>query len=136
MVAALRAMNNARLQMLLEERTEIINGRPGRWHLRFEGRDLLVISDQKRNRMRIMVPIVDDDQLNEADLHLLLSANFDRTLDARYAVAGGYLWSLFLHPLSELTDHLLFDAMRQVKALADSYGSRYASTDLVFTGGE
>jgi hypothetical protein len=67
---------------------------------------------------------------------VLLGANFDRALDARYASGRGYLWSVFLHPLSSLTDSEFLDGVEQVVTLARNYGTSYASSNLLFQGGQ
>ena len=82
-----------------------------------------------------MAPVLRYQQLRPRDLRVLLAANFDRSLDARYATGGGYLWAVFLHPLSQLSPTMVSEALHQVAALADNYGGSYAASDLVFTGG-
>ena len=83
-----------------------------------------------------MTPVVEESALSSEDLRALLAANFDRALDARYAVARGYLWSVFLHPLTTLTDAQFLDGVEQVVNLAQNYGTSYTSSDLVFQGGQ
>jgi hypothetical protein len=95
---------------------------------------MVVASDAEADRMRIMAPIIHDAFLDEFDYQLMLRANFDRTLDARYAVAGGYVWAVFLHPLSQMTETLVAEGLRQVNALAANYGESYAVGELMFTG--
>jgi len=82
--------------------------------------------------MFIMSPIGGVEELDSDLLHVLLQANYDRALDARYAMRGNELWSVVVHPLATLaTDDLpsLFD---QVALLVKNTGSTYASTELVF----
>ena len=64
-----------------------------------------------------------------------MEANFDRALDAKYAIANGVLWSVFAHPLKELTKEQTIDAFNQVRNLVYNYGSSYTSTDILFGGG-
>jgi hypothetical protein len=128
-------MDDRRLGELLEELTDVLEGSPGRWLLLHGGRRLLVVTDELENRMRIMTPVVPYEDLRPRDFRVLLGANFDRTLDARYATAGGYLWSLYMHPLAQLTEGQLGEGLRQVVALADEFGRSYASSHLTFTGG-
>ncbi|GJM29255.1 MAG: hypothetical protein DHS20C17_18900 [Cyclobacteriaceae bacterium] len=108
---------------------------PGRWKIIFMQRELFVIADEPANRMRIMTPIIEEENLDNSDLKLLLQANFDRALDAKYSLYQGVLWSSFTHPLQELTVEQLKDALKQVATLADRYGDTYSSTDLVFGAG-
>lgn len=96
---------------------------------------LLVVTDQRANRMRIMMPIRPFDPDREEDLQLAiiaLHANYDRALDARYAVHDGMLWSAFIHPLSSLTEDDLANALRQVRGLRDNTGTTYSSGELFF----
>ena len=81
-----------------------------------------------------MSPVVEDTELPAEQARTLLEANFDRALDARYAVSRGYVWSAFIHPLSALTEEEFVDGVRQVVTLAENYGTSYTSTDLVFQG--
>lgn len=130
------AMNNVRLQELIEEIAERVEGEPGYWVVTTESREILVITDEAADRMRIMTPVLEEGDLASEDLKVLLAANFDRALDARYAVARGYLWSAFIHPLSSLSEEQFLDGVQQVVALAENYGGSYSSTDLVFQGGQ
>src|SRR5210317_1701687 len=63
---------------------------------------VIVIADPVADRMRAMVPIRAADGLDAEELMRLMQANFDTALDARYAVAQGRLWGVFIHPLSPL----------------------------------
>ncbi len=96
---------------------------------------LYLIVDETANRMRLMSPIVEEKDLKEKDLRVLMEANFDRALDAKYAIANGVLWSVFAHPLKELTKEQTIDAFNQVRNLVYNYGSSYTSTDILFGGG-
>lgn len=105
---------------------------PGRWKVVFMQRELFVITDESSNRMRVMTPVIEEENLDSSDLKVLLEANFDRALDAKYSLYQGYLWSSFTHPFQELTVEQFKDALKQVATLADRYGDTYSSTDLVF----
>ena len=105
---------------------------PGRWKVVYMQRELFVITDESANRMRVMTPIIEEENLESNDMKVLLEANFDRALDAKYSLYQGFLWSSFTHPLQELTVEQLKDAIKQVATLADRYGDTYSSTDLVF----
>jgi len=105
---------------------------PGRWKVVYMQRELFVITDESANRMRVMTPIIEEENLESNDMKVLLEANFDRALDAKYSLYQGFLWSSYTHPLQELTVEQLKDAIKQVATLADRYGDTYSSTDLVF----
>ncbi|MEO1054805.1 MAG: hypothetical protein AAFX87_29500 [Bacteroidota bacterium] len=97
---------------------------------------IYLITDENNNRMRLMAGVVEESKLSKDDLTTLMKANFDRALDAKYALANGVLWSVFAHPLKELEESQAVDALYQVKNLVINYGSSYTSTDFVFGGGE
>ena len=69
-------------------------------------------------------------------LFRLLQANFDTALDARYSIARGVLWSLYLHPLGSLSDEQFLAAIGQVVNLASTFGTTYSSGALTFGGGD
>lgn len=129
------AMNNRRLGEILRQECERVEGELGFWQVFFSNRNLLVVTDESHNRMRIMTPIVAEEQITEEELHTLLAANFDRALDAKFALSHGQLWSVFVHPLGQLAEEMVLDVLRQVATLADNYGTTYASTELFFGGG-
>jgi len=128
-------MTNARLGTLIKELSHQVEGQSGYWQFTIQGRDILVITDERHNRMRIMTPIASQDQLDKDELVRLLSANYDRALDAKYALSQETLWSVFTHPLAELTDEQFIGCVGQVATLADNFGSSYASSALFFGGG-
>ena len=99
----------------------------------------MVVTDERANRMRIMTPIQKYDPKKEEDVKLavlLLHANFDRALDAKYAINGGMLWSCFVHPLGSLSEGDLDNALTQVRTLRRNTGTSYSSTDMIFGGGQ
>lgn len=125
-------MDNRRLEELIREVSSDFEGEPGFWQLAVEGRQLLVVTDESNNRMRVMTIVADEEELTDDLRSILLDANFDRALDAKYATSQDYLWSVFTHPLAELTDDQFFDAVQQVWTLADNFGTSFSSSDLVF----
>ena len=129
-------MDNQRLQTLIEGLSGTIEGELGYWSFEVQSRQLVVITDENADRMRMMTPVIEDGDLTPEGTKTLLAANFDRALDARYAVARGYVWSVFIHPLGALTDAQFTDAVSQVVTLADNYGTSYSSTQFVFQGGQ
>jgi len=131
----LSGMSNRQLGILIRNAaTTIHEDQNGFWKFDFGGSLVFVITDESHNRMRIMTPIVEVDTISTDTLHLLLSANFDRALDARYCVNDNALWSAFLHPLRELDKRQFLDALKQVVTLSNNYGTTYTSSDLVFGG--
>lgn len=129
-------MTNTRLETLIRRIDGNAQGRPGFWTFTVDGRPVAVITDEKAGRMRIISAVAKTDTLPPDRLHRLMQANFDSTLDARYAIAKGTLWSAFVHPLAALSDTLFLSALGQVVNLTLTYGSTYSSGALVFQGGD
>ena len=97
---------------------------------------LVVVADPGADRMRAMVPIRSADGLSSAELMRLMQANFDTALDARYAVAQGRLWGVFIHPLSPLQKDQLLSAFIQTINVARTYGQTYSGGAVTFGGGD
>ena len=97
---------------------------------------LIVIADPVANRMRAMVPIRSAAGLSSDELMRLMQANFDTALDARYAVARGRLWGVFIHPLGPLEKDQLISALIQTVNVARTYGQSYSGGAQVFGGGD
>ena len=98
---------------------------------------MVVLTDSRANRMRLMMPIRTLDPSKQEDLRLALIAltsNYDRALDARYALQQGVLWSVFIHPLESLTEDDLENAIDQVRTLRKNTGTTFTSSDLLFGG--
>ena len=104
--------------------------------VRFLFNDAILISiyDENANRMRIISPIVEREKLGEEELLNALVANFHSALDVKYALSDEMVWSVFAHPLKELSEAQVIDAMHQVYAAALTFGGSYSSTNLVFPG--
>ena len=131
---ARQAMNTKRLDDLIRQITQDVVGQMGNWQFLIDKRDILVITDETHNRMRIMSPVTTQDRLNKDKLARLLEANFSSALDAKYALRDQTLWSVFTHPLGELSDEQFLDCVAQVANLANNFGHSYASSNLFFGG--
>ena len=97
---------------------------------------VLVITDPTADRMRAMVPIRSAEGLEPEELMRLMQANFDTALDARYAVAQGRLWGVFIHPLSPLERDQLISGLVQTINVARTYGQTYSGGAQHFGGGD
>lgn len=130
-------MDNKSIDRIIQEYAdEIMEASLGYWQFTYKGIVVLTITDQSHNRMRLISPVALSKEVNSEMLRICMEANFDRALDARYAISGDHLWSAFIHPLAELNDKQFIDAMDQVVTLAANYGSSYSSCDLLFGGQE
>lgn len=97
---------------------------------------VMVIGDAVADRMRAMVPIASAAGLSEADLMRMMQANFDSALDARYAVANGRLWAVYIHPLAPLQKDQFLSGLVQTITVARTYGTAYSGGGAVFGGGD
>ena len=129
-------MNNRLLDELIREVGDNVDGQPGYWQFEFIGRQLVCITDEHFNRMRVMTPVANEESLSDATVRKILAANFDRALDAKYATSQDLLWAIFMHPLRELTPRQISDAFQQVQTLADNFGTSYSSCGLYFGGAD
>ncbi len=100
----------------------------------YKQRPLICVYDENANRMRIISPIVETKDLEEKHLLNALVANFHSALDIKYALSDEVMWAVFIHPLRELTEHQVTDAINQVYTASITFGSTYSSTNLVFPG--
>ncbi|MEM7627062.1 MAG: type III secretion system chaperone [Planctomycetota bacterium] len=102
----------------------------------FEGVPVLLVFDPHADRMRLVSPIAQVADLEEGVLVKAMQANFHSVLDARYAISNGIVWSVFIHPMSDLSDDLLRSAIRQVAVARVTFGKTYTSGEMVFGGGD
>lgn len=108
----------------------------GYFELTIDDVPVLVVTDPVADRMRAMVPIRSAEGLDPEDLLRMMQANFDAALDARYAVAQGRLWGVFIHPLSPLEKDQFLSGLAQTVTVAQTYGSLYTGGSVVFGNGD
>ncbi|MGH7725360.1 MAG: hypothetical protein ACREOU_08025 [Candidatus Eiseniibacteriota bacterium] len=125
-------MTNATLGRLLQSLLNDMEGSDSFWHGQREEVSVYIVSDEEHDRMRIMSPIGELKRTDAGFLSILLQANFDRALDAKYALRRRELWSVFMHPLSTLVPDDLGLYIDQVVRLVKNTGTTYASSDLIF----
>ncbi|MEM8738614.1 MAG: hypothetical protein AAGG38_09075 [Planctomycetota bacterium] len=127
--------DRATLSGWIEEVSDARAGNEGDgWRFTVGQRPVVVLTDPTAERMRIISPIAPAADLDPEVLTIMMRANFDRALDARYAVHADTLWSAYIHPLGPLTEGQFKDAVRQVVTLAENFGTTYSSSDKVFGG--
>ena len=126
------AMTNKRLGKILRQQTDDLEGISGNWQVYVGERVLFVITDAAANRMRIFTPIVETNEVDETTLRAMLIANFHTALDAKYSIYEELVISAFTHPLAELTEAQVIDALAQVSRLADTFGTTFSSTGFIF----
>jgi hypothetical protein len=101
-----------------------------------DGTPVTLVFDVNADRMRLFTRVAASDALSGAQLKRLMQANFDTALDARYAIAGGQVWSTFMHPLVSLTEDDFVSAIAQTVTLVRTYGTTFSSGALSFGAGD
>ena len=129
-----QSMDNQGLERVIISMTDSIAGSPGQWRFKVGDMWMMCVTDANHNRMRIITPIIDIDQMNDGELKKCMEANFHSALDVKYCISDGLLWSAFIHPLKELSPKQVEDAIKQVYTASATFGTIYTSTDLVFPG--
>ena len=125
-------MTTTAMGKLLDSYRQELDGQTGFWRGMRGEIPVFVFSDDDHDRMRIMSPIGVVEEMDPDLLHVLLQANYDRALDARYAMRGNELWSVVVHPLATLAPDDLPNFFDQVVLLVQNTGGSFASTELVF----
>ncbi len=97
---------------------------------------VLVVFAPAADRMRAMVPIASVEDVTPDEMERMMQANFDTALDARYAIAQGRVWGVFIHPLAALEREQFLSALVQTVNLARTYGTLYSGGAQVFGGGD
>lgn len=129
-------MNNEKLGKIFESVSDSIQGEEGRWQLKIKNIVLFCITDTNYNRMRIVSPVIDAKRLDDKLKSAALIANFHSALDVKYAISDDILWSVFIHPLKELSEAQVKDAIKQVYNANITFGTTFSSTELVFPGNQ
>ena len=129
-------MNNAQLEDILARESDSLIGLSGRWQVIYKELPMLVVTDETNDRMRIMTPITETETMDKDILSVCLEANYHSVLDAKYAISDKVLWSVYIHPLSPLTDEQVTSALSQVYYAAMTFGSSFSSTSLIFGGSD
>lgn len=125
-------MTQQRMELLFASQVDAILGPPGAIQTRVDGFSVYLFSNPERDRMRIVAQIALIEKANPRLSWVLLRANYHSTLDARYAISNGVVYSAFLHPISSLSPDLLESALDQVLSLARTFGSTFSSGKLRF----
>lgn len=127
-------MTPTKLGEIFEKTTDSIVSQKPQWRFIIKKIPFIAIADSTHNRMRIISPITDIDRLNEELKTASLMANFHTALDVKYAISDNVLWSVFIHPLKELSENQVLDAISQVYYAHINFGTTFSSTSLVFPG--
>ncbi len=96
-------MTNKLLNEIISAKADTLVGGIGNWQFVYKETPMVCITDATNNRMRIIAPITESSILDKNLLLDALTANFHSALDVKYAISNGILWSVFIHPLKELS---------------------------------
>lgn len=129
-------MNNDRLDAIIRRLDNNPEGKKGYWQFKISDLEVMVITDEKANRMRIVIPIIESKELSQEHLYRLMQANFDSALDSRYAIAQEILWSAYIHPLESLRDDEFLTGLGETVNLVTTFGDSFSSGLLTFGGGD
>ena len=132
--ASAQGMNSEKLLDIIQAEADTVSVQGNSIRFLFNDAMLICIYDEGANRMRIISPIVEREKLGEEELLNALVANFHSVLDVKYALSDEIIWSVYTHPLKELSEAQVMDAIQQVYAAAITFGKSYSSTNLVFPG--
>lgn len=129
-------MNVTELDKIIRSVGDSIQQNQGSWQLKYKEIWVYVVTDANHNRMRIISPIARVEELEDKHYIKSLEANFHTALDIKYAISEGWMWSIFVHPLKELSAHQVKDAFSQVYSGVATFGFTYSSGELLFPGNE
>jgi hypothetical protein len=131
-----RHMTLERMGQIIKVLDKDVNITPSGFEFTISDVPVLIVADVRANRMRAMVPISSLESMTPAELERVMQANFDSALDARYAIAMGRLWGVFIHPLKELERDQLISGIAQTVNVAQTYGGLYTSGAVQFGAGD
>lgn len=133
---ALAKMSGEKLAALIKSLDEDANIENNRVVFEIAERELMMVYDETADRMRVISPIIQSSAVPSEVMERMLQANFDAVLDARYALGNDLVWSVFLHPLSTLTEDDFISGLAQTITAAETFGTAYTSGAVVFGGGD
>jgi len=127
-------MSQLEMEKIVKQTASSSKGGKGVVKFIYNNVQMTLISDVKHDRMRIISAVKKFQTLSAEQIDEILKSNFHKSLDARYAVSNGILYSAYIHPLSSLRKKQITSAMLQVSNLSKSFGHEYSSGVLRFGG--
>ncbi len=135
-IMAQETMTPELLQETIKELAEEVSAEGNTIQFTFKGAPMVLIFDQNADRMRLVSPIIETKNLEEGMLEKAMEANYHTALDARYAISNDIVWSVFIHPLSDLRKSFFKSAILQVATARATFGDAYTSGALLFGVGQ
>lgn len=125
--------------LLRNSNVTALAGDVGRWQFEYDGVFMMLVTNEEFDRIRLVAPIAGPEEITAEQLQKMLIANFHTALDVRYAIGGlsnrPAVVSVFVHPLSSLTDDFFYSALDQVSSSVQTFGTTYSSGELVLQQG-
>lgn len=118
-------MDNKKLAKILQTQTDSLEGKVGHWQFKYFQLWIIVVTDETHNRMRFITPIAKVETLDSELIYNALEANFHSVLDTKYAISDEIVWSVFIHPLKELSEEQVIDAIKQVYTGAVTFWNQF-----------
>ncbi len=125
-------MNNQKLYGIIYTLSDQVEGQDGNWRFLVDSTLFICLTDELHNRMRIISPIVEIEEISSEEMQRCMEANFHTALDVKYAISDNILWSAYIHPLKELTKEQVISGISQVYSAVKTYGREYSSGALSF----
>lgn len=91
---------------------------PNIWQIQTSDVNLLILLSEDQTWLRALIPIASQQEA-ENFLPELLAANFDLTLETRYALHQDVLWAVFHHSINSLTPETLTNALATLLSLEE-----------------
>ena len=120
-----QTMTTEKLNTIITSVSDTVKGENGRWRFLIKGTPMICLTDASHNRMRIIAPIIDVEKLTDEINTEALLANFHTALDVKYAISDNVMWAVFIHPLKELSDKQVTDAISQLYFARLNFGTSY-----------
>ncbi len=127
-----KAMSLEQLLAIIKGEAGELQGGGGLWEFEFDGIPMALLTSVTHDRMRIIAPILKQENLRPDQRSKMLNANFHTALDARYAESSGQVYATYIHPLSPLRSDEIRAALNQVARLVKTFGTTYTSGSLRF----
>jgi len=125
-------MNNKNLHSIIYTISDQVEGDNGSWRFVIDSTGFVCLTDELHNRMRVISPVANMDEVTDEQMRKCLEANFHTALDAKYAISDDILWATFIHPLKELTKDQVISGISQVYSCVKTFGTYYSSGILSF----
>lgn len=125
-------MNPDKIKTILDENKIEFEQNDNVITFEIQGYNMTIIYDINADRMRIVCPIANLSDITKDHISQAMEANFHTALDARYAISNEVVWSVFIHPLSDLSEKLFQSALEQTLYAAATFGKQYSSGALNF----